>query len=262
MPVRVLGRAGPPAAALALRRRADVAPAHDRAHPRARRGGEAGGRRADAAAPARDADPPRALSAARARRSRPAARSSRPGCHAPDAEAALLRRLRVRTMVGGLLDDPELIAAAAADVGDRAGRARRVVRARTRSRTRCRRTSAPPAPRHPPRARWTTSSAARPRSAATRRRATSCGATTAWASRSPASTRSRRTRRRSPTSRRTCRAAPRRSPSRRCSRGPASRWRRPRSRSSQACSIEKAREELTAVADPQPAGADCYWVAA
>ena len=26
--------------------------------------------------------------------------------------------------------------------------------------------------------------------------------------------------------------------------------------------IEEAREELTAVADPQPAGADCYWVAA
>jgi hypothetical protein len=37
--------------------------------------------------------------------------------HRPDAEAALLRRLRVRTMVGGLLDDPELIAAAASDVG-------------------------------------------------------------------------------------------------------------------------------------------------
>ena len=51
--------------------------------------------------------------------------SSEPACravvatrlHAPDAEAALLRRLRVRTMLGGLLDDPELIAGAAADAG-------------------------------------------------------------------------------------------------------------------------------------------------
>jgi 2-hydroxychromene-2-carboxylate isomerase len=51
--------------------------------------------------------------------------SSEPACravvatrlHRPDAEAALLRRLRVRTMLGGLLDDPELIAAAAADAG-------------------------------------------------------------------------------------------------------------------------------------------------
>ena len=51
--------------------------------------------------------------------------SSEPACravvaarlHRPDAEAGLLRRLRVRTMVGGLLDDPELIAAAASDVG-------------------------------------------------------------------------------------------------------------------------------------------------
>ncbi len=56
-------------------------------------------------------------------RSRPA--SSEPACravvaarlHAPAAEARLLRRLRVRTMAGGLLDDPELLAAAAADAG-------------------------------------------------------------------------------------------------------------------------------------------------
>jgi predicted DsbA family dithiol-disulfide isomerase len=55
--------------------------------------------------------------------SRPA--SSEPACravvaarlHAPESEAALLRRLRVRTMLGGLLDEPELLAAAAADVG-------------------------------------------------------------------------------------------------------------------------------------------------
>ena len=51
--------------------------------------------------------------------------SSEPAClavvaarlHAPEREEALLRRLRVRVMVGGLLDDPELLAAAARDVG-------------------------------------------------------------------------------------------------------------------------------------------------
>ena len=51
--------------------------------------------------------------------------SSEPACravvaarlNAPGAEAALLRRLRVRAMLGGLLDDPALIAAAAADIG-------------------------------------------------------------------------------------------------------------------------------------------------
>lgn len=58
---------------------------------------------------------------------RPYARtfSSEPACravvaarlNAPGAEAALLRRLRVRAMLGGLLDDPALLAAAAADVG-------------------------------------------------------------------------------------------------------------------------------------------------
>jgi len=37
--------------------------------------------------------------------------------HAPEKADALLRRLRVRTMLGGLLDDPELIDAAARDVG-------------------------------------------------------------------------------------------------------------------------------------------------
>lgn len=55
--------------------------------------------------------------------SRPA--SSEPACravvaarrHAPGVEEPLLRRLRVRTMVGGLLDDPELLAGAARDVG-------------------------------------------------------------------------------------------------------------------------------------------------
>jgi 2-hydroxychromene-2-carboxylate isomerase len=51
--------------------------------------------------------------------------SSEPACravvaaqlNAPAAAELLLRRLRVRTMAGGLLDDPELIAAAARDAG-------------------------------------------------------------------------------------------------------------------------------------------------
>jgi 2-hydroxychromene-2-carboxylate isomerase len=51
--------------------------------------------------------------------------SSEPACravvaarlHAPEAEEALLRRLRVRTMAGGLIDDPALLAAAAEDIG-------------------------------------------------------------------------------------------------------------------------------------------------
>jgi hypothetical protein len=51
--------------------------------------------------------------------------SSEPACRAvvatrlrtPALEQALLRRLRVRTMLGGLLDDPQLLAAAARDVG-------------------------------------------------------------------------------------------------------------------------------------------------
>jgi predicted DsbA family dithiol-disulfide isomerase len=58
---------------------------------------------------------------------RPYARpaSSEPACravvaarlHAPERAEALLRRLRVRVMLGGLLDDPALIGAAAADAG-------------------------------------------------------------------------------------------------------------------------------------------------
>jgi predicted DsbA family dithiol-disulfide isomerase len=51
--------------------------------------------------------------------------SSEPACravvaarlHAPEAEEPLLRRLRVRTMAGGLLDDPALIAGAAREAG-------------------------------------------------------------------------------------------------------------------------------------------------
>lgn len=55
----------------------------------------------------------------------PRTASSEPACRAvvatrlraPGTEDALLRRLRVRVMLNGLLDDPELIAAAATDVG-------------------------------------------------------------------------------------------------------------------------------------------------
>jgi 2-hydroxychromene-2-carboxylate isomerase len=51
--------------------------------------------------------------------------SSEPACraviaarlHAPEAEAPLLRRLRVRAMLGGLLDDPALLDAAAHEAG-------------------------------------------------------------------------------------------------------------------------------------------------
>ncbi len=51
--------------------------------------------------------------------------SSEPACRAvvatrlraPGSEEALLRRLRIRTMAGGLLDDPELIAGAAEEAG-------------------------------------------------------------------------------------------------------------------------------------------------
>jgi 2-hydroxychromene-2-carboxylate isomerase len=55
----------------------------------------------------------------------PRTASSEPACravvaarlHAPAAEEPLLRRLRVRVMAGGLLDDPALIAGAATDAG-------------------------------------------------------------------------------------------------------------------------------------------------
>lgn len=60
-----------------------------------------------------------------ARGPKPRAASSEPACravvatrlHDPELEAPLLRRLRVYTMAGGLLDDPALITAAAVDVG-------------------------------------------------------------------------------------------------------------------------------------------------
>jgi hypothetical protein len=55
----------------------------------------------------------------------PRTASSEPACravvatrvNAPGREEALLRRLRVRTMLGGLLDDPDLIAGAAREAG-------------------------------------------------------------------------------------------------------------------------------------------------
>ncbi len=44
------------------------------------------------------------------------------GLHAPGQQERLLRRLRMRVMLGGLLDDPELIAGAARDAGLDPGR--------------------------------------------------------------------------------------------------------------------------------------------
>jgi hypothetical protein len=55
---------------------------------------------------------------ARAASSEPACRAVvAAGLHAPELQESLLRRLRVRVMVGGLLDDPELIDGAARDAG-------------------------------------------------------------------------------------------------------------------------------------------------
>lgn len=59
-----------------------------------------------------DATPKRASASVHACRAVVATR-----LHAPERTEAILRRLRVRVMAGGLLDDPELIAAAAADAG-------------------------------------------------------------------------------------------------------------------------------------------------
>ena len=109
----------------------------------------------------------------------PRTASSEPACravvaarlNAPQREDALLRALRVRTMGAALLDDPALIDAAAVDAGidpaELAGgwRTRRPARG-------SRRTPPRPALRRPRPGRSTTSSAARPGNAATRRRAT------------------------------------------------------------------------------------------
>ena len=79
VPVRVLGRAEPVAAALALRRPARLAADDDRADAGAGRGGEARAGRAEPAAPLRHADRPRARTRGRRRPSRPAARWWRRG---------------------------------------------------------------------------------------------------------------------------------------------------------------------------------------
>ena len=110
--------------------------------------------------------------------------SSEPACravvaarlNAPGAEAALLRRLRVRAMLGGLLDDPELMAAAAADIGLDGGDLARwsampAVEDALRADIETARSPSPAA-----RGSITSSAARRP-SAATRRRATSSART-------------------------------------------------------------------------------------
>ncbi len=76
--------------------------------------------------------------------------------NAPSFEERLLRRLRVRRMDGGLLDDPGLIAAAATDVGLDPERCSCAGATRPASRTRSRRTSRAPATRRRPPARSTT----------------------------------------------------------------------------------------------------------
>ena len=142
--------------------------------------------------------------------------SSEPACravvaarlHAPESEAPLLRRLRVRGMLGGLLDDPELLAAAAADVGLDAQELDRWCASERRRESAAGRHRRGARRRRARRARSTTSSAARATSAATPHRATSSHATTGARCRSRASTPSRPTRPRSRTSRPSCERRP------------------------------------------------------
>ncbi len=116
--------------------------------------------------------------------------SSEPAClavvaarlHAPGTEQALLRALRVRTMAGGLLDDPELIVSAARDAGLDPRRSADGP-ARPRLARRSTRTSRWRETRPPPPGRLTTSSADRGTSAATPRPATSCAVPMAPATR-------------------------------------------------------------------------------
>ncbi len=138
--------------------------------------------------------------------SRPA--SSEPACravvaarlNAPASAGPLLRRLRVHAMLGGLLDDPDLIAQAAGEARlDPADLGRWCESAAVEDALRADMEAArTPIPRL---ARSTTSSAVRGRSGGTRRRATRSRMTRAGRrSPSPGSTPSRPTRRRSPTS--------------------------------------------------------------
>ena len=131
-----------------------------------------GARRCSAATACRStrALPPAGLLGARL----PRRRRRRPARPRP-RRTPLLRRLRVRTMLGGLLDDPALLAAAASDAAWTRPSSRRGARA-TRSTPRCRRTSTPRARRRPRRGRSITSSAVRRSSAATPRRAMRSGA--------------------------------------------------------------------------------------
>ena len=171
--VRVLRRADPAAVALALRRRPALAHDHDRADPRARRGGEAAGERPVCSAkygmPIDPAPYPEPSSSEPACRAVVAARLNAPGRGAARCCAAC----GCGAMDGGLLDDPELIAAAATDVGLDPVELARVGATRRAWRTRCRPTS--PAPATPPGGPRARPQARRPAcsSAATRRRATS-----------------------------------------------------------------------------------------
>ena len=193
--------------------------------------------------------------------------SSEPACravvaarvNAPGAEEALLRRLRVRTMLGGLLDDPGLLGGRGRGRRPRPGRLAAGARMR-RSRSRCAPTStAARSPRARRAARSTTSSAARReerrytapsyeivRSEAAHLRDPGFNPIEAYeaAMAQPRPDLARR---------------PSRSRSSRCSRGRASRWRRPRS--SRSCRSTRPRPAPRSPrrATPMPAGADFYW---
>ena len=196
----------------------------------------------------------------------PRTASSEPAClavvaareRAPGNEEALLRRLRVRVMQLGLVDDPELIAAAAGDVGldpaqleawcaepevrtaleDDAAEARSPSAA---ARALDHKLGGPRAAR-----RYTAPSY---ELSSRRPHGRPC----------PASTRSRRTRRRSRTSRQGSSAARGRSASARCSNGRESRSRRPRWRSSPGSTSATRGPSWPRVARPLAAGADFYW---
>ena len=164
--------------------------------------------RARAAAPATGCRSTRRRTRGPPPRSPPAARSSPRACTRPTAEQPLLRRLRVRVMAGGLLDDPELIAGAApTSASTRRARATGARRDAVEAALRGRHRRARATRRRPP-ARSTTSSAAR----ADERRYTAPSYEIAprQVVDPRASTRSRPTRRRSPTSPRA--HPPRRSP--------------------------------------------------
>ncbi len=159
--------------------------------------------------------------------------SSEPACravvaareHAPERAEALLRRLRVRVMTGGLVDDPELIAAAARDAGLDPGELARWTA--TDAVGRALEADAAAARDPLPAARALPHKLGGPDG---ERRYTAPSYVIGPHRRSPASTPSRSTRPRSPTSRRSCRGGPAPTRCASCSTGPGCRSPPPRSR--------------------------------